>query len=141
MRRKMKIRIRETYEVNKAVYKVQVKRGLFWKTVEKYVHLEDAIKFADNLKKMDEYNNPKPKNPTYTFTAWATRNYDKRTGPYRCLGVFTNLPEKKNTEYGLQWHSDREGYIPFMEIRLEKLFGKENISDPTRVKVTIEKID
>ena len=56
----MKIRIKETYEVDKTVYKVQVKRGLFWKTVEKYANLEDAIKFADNLKKMDEYNNPKP---------------------------------------------------------------------------------
>ena len=137
----MKIRIRETYEVNKAVYKVQVKRGLFWKTVEKYAQLEDAIKFADNLKKMDEYNNPKPEYPKYSFTAWAVRNYDRRTGPYKCLNVFTDLPEKKNTEYGLQWHSDRESYFPFMELRLEKLFGKENISDPTRVKVTIEKID
>ena len=135
----MKIRIKESYEVNEVVYKVQVKRGLFWKTVEKYVHLKDAIAFADNLKKMDEYNNPKY--PKYSFTALAARNYSNSTGPYSRLGFFTDSPEVRSDENGFQWYSDREGYLPFMEFRLEKLFGKENLSDPMRVRVTIEKID
>lgn len=137
----MKIRIKETYEVDKAVYKVQVKRGLFWKTVDKYVHLEDATAFADNLKTMDEYNNPKPKNPTLSFIGYGVRNNYCTTGIAHVMNIYEEYPTCKRGEYPCKkedifWRGGRE----LITIHTKKLFGDLGL-EPRKYKITIERID
>lgn len=141
MRKKMKIRIKEAYKVNEPVYKVQVKRGLFWKTLEKYVHLEDAIAFADNLKTMDEYNNPKPKNPTLSFIGYGVRNNYATTGIAYNMDIYAEYPTCKRGSYPCKqedifW----SGGTQLMTIHSKKLFDDLGL-EPRKYKITIERID
>jgi hypothetical protein len=137
----MKIRIKESYEVNEVVYKVQTKRGLFWKTVEKYVHLKDAIACADNLKIIDEYNNPKPKNPTLSFIGYGVRNNYATSGIAHSMDIYENYPTCKRGSYPLQqenifWSGGKQ----LMSIHSPKLFDDLGL-EPRKYKITIERID
>lgn len=140
MKRTMKIRIRETYEVDKTVYKVQVKRGLFWKTVDKYVQLKDAIAFADDLKTMDKYNNPKPKNPTLSFIGYGVRN-NYASGIAHNMNIYEEYPTCKRGSYPCKqedifWSGGTE----LVTIHSKKLFGDLGL-EPRKYKITIERID
>lgn len=136
----MKIRIKESYEVNEVVYKVQTKRRLFWETVEKYVHLKDAIACADNLKKMDEYNNPKPKNPTLSFIGYGVRN-NYATGIAHNMEIYEEYPTCKRGSYpcnpeDIFWNGGRQ----LMTIRFKRLFDDLGL-EPRKYRITIERID
>lgn len=52
----MKIRIKYIKKDSGWYYAIQVKKWIFWKTIETYATLEGASGFLNILKKIDDFN-------------------------------------------------------------------------------------
>jgi hypothetical protein len=52
----MKIRVKYVKQNDSWHYELQGKKWLFWKTINKFVKLEDVDEFLNKLKKVDDFN-------------------------------------------------------------------------------------
>ena len=131
----MKVRIREKRIIKSGVsYCVQVKRGLFWKTITTTNVLDDAIKIVDNLKRMDKVNNPQVEQ--VVMNGWMVRD-QFRSGIGHKLNVYSDMPTyKKNVDLDMIYWDGKE----IASIDSEShLFGDMGL-EPRKVKITIEKL-
>lgn len=128
----MKVRIREKCIKNGFEYRVQVKRGLFWKTLESTQVLDDAIKIVDSIKRMEEANNPKGEQ--IVKIGWIVRD-QYSTGICSRLGVYSNKPTYSKDGENIYWRGVEVGSIATMA----NLFGDMGL-EPQKVKITIEKL-
>ena len=131
----MKVRIREKRVIKSGVsYCVQVKRGLFWKTITTTNVLDDAIKIVDDLKRMDKVNNPQVER--FVMSGWMVRDQFK-SGIGGRLNVYSNEPtyEKNDILDSFCWYGNE-----IVSINTDDhLFGDMGL-EPRRVKITIEKL-
>ena len=133
----MKIRIREKSVKNAIRYCVQVKRFLFWKTVNISESLDSAMEIYDSLIKMDSINNPpKKENESVVMYGWMVRNQYISTGISKTLHVYSDYPIYKNYKNGdICWSGNEICDI----LTSEKLFGDLGL-EPGKIKITIEKL-
>ena len=133
----MKVRIKEKYSYTKSsiVYCVQVKRGLFWKTLGSYKDWREAKGVANDLREIDLYNTYKPK---VCYELWAVRPKYSSGYSYK-LDLFENYPTPKmdKSDGTVCWFDS--GRSERMTLRCDELFDK-NVYEPMKVKVTIEKV-
>ena len=137
----MKIRIREKSVKNVIRYCVQVKRFLFWKTVNISESLDSAMESYDSLIKMDGINNPPPPTPpkeeneTVVMYGWMVRN-QYTSGIAKTLNVYSNTPTYSRNRFGdICWSGNEIAYIPTSK----NLFGDLGL-EPSKIKITIEKL-
>lgn len=130
----MEIRIKEKSIKNAISYRVQVRRGLFWKTVETTNVLDDAIKVVDDLKRMDEVNNPKVEQ--VVMSGWMVRSQFK-SGISHSLNVYSNRPiyDRDDDLNMIYWRGNEIATIKTDT----HLFGDMGL-EPRMVKITIEKL-
>ena len=131
----MKVRIREKRVIKSGVsYCVQVKRGLFWKTIDTTSVLDYAIKIVDDLKRMDKVNNPQGEQ--VVMSGWMVRD-QFRSGIGHKLNVYSDKPTyKNNVDLDMIYWDGNE----IASIATESnLFGDTGL-EPRRVKITIEKL-
>ena len=132
----MKIRIKEEFKNSVIRYIVQVKRFLRWKTVSSQISIEDAIKDAKELRKMEEFNRNEDTTCKTTFVVWGVRNQMK-LGPTKSLYFFKDIPEYKRgniTKEDIIWNGTEIG-----RLCTETLFGDLGL-EPRKYKITIEKL-
>ena len=130
----MKVRIREKRIKSSVSYCVQVKRGLFWKTITTTNVLDDAIKIVDDLKRMDKVNNPQGEQ--VVMSGWMVRD-QFRSGIGHKLNVYSDKPTyKKNVDLDMIYWDGNE--IASIDTE-SNLFGDTGL-EPRRVKITIEKL-
>lgn len=137
----MKVRIREKSVKNAIHYCVQVKRCLFWKTVNISESLESAMESYDSLIKMDGINNPPPpkeekeEKETVVMHGWMVRN-QYTSGIAKNLTVYSDNPTYYRNRFGdICWSGNEIAYIQTSK----KLFGDLGL-EPSKIKITIEKL-
>lgn len=131
----MKVRIREKRVIKSGIsYCIQVKRGLFWKTVTTTYILNDAIKIVDDLKRMDKVNNPQGEQ--VVMSGWMVRD-QFRSGIGHKLNVYSDMPTYKKDDdlHMIYWDGNEIASI----VNKSYLFGDVGL-EPRRVKITIEKL-
>ena len=130
----MKVRIREKRIKSGVSYCIQVKRGLFWKTIETTNVLDYAIKIVDDLKRMDKVNNPQGEQ--VVMSGWMVRDQFK-FGIGHKLNVYSDKPiYKKDDNLDMIYWDGNE--IASIDTNAH-LFGDTGL-EPRRVKITIEKL-
>ena len=131
----MKVRIREKRVIKSGVsYCVQVKRGLFWKTIDTTSVLDYAIKIVDDLKRMDKVNNPQGEQ--VVMSGWMVRSQFK-SGISHSLNVYSNRPiyDRDDDLNMIYWRGNEIATIKTDT----HLFGDMGL-EPRMVKITIEKL-
>ena len=136
----MKIRIKEITKKGDIYFRVQVRRFLRWKTMSEVSNLATAKQKVGELKAMDEYNNPKPKNPTLSFIGYGVRN-NYATGISRNMDIYKEYPTYKRGSYPCKqedifW----SGGTQLVTIHSKRLFDDLGL-EPRKYKITIERID
>ena len=135
----MKVRIREKSVKNAIRYCVQVKRCLFWKTVNISESLDSAMEIYGSLIKMDGINNPPPpkeETESVVMYGWMVRNQYYSTGISRTLHVCSDYPIYKQYKNGdICWSGNEICDI----LTSENLFGNLGL-EPSKIKITIEKL-
>ena len=128
----MKVRIREKRIKSGVSYCIQVKRGLFWKTLTDTNVLDDAIKIVDDLKRMDKVNNREQ----VVMNGWMVRDQFS-SGIGHKLNVYSDKPTyKKNVDLDMIYWDGNE----IASIATESnLFGDKGL-EPRMVKIIIEKL-
>lgn len=124
-------------------YAIQVKKWLFWKTIETYTTFEGAERFLNTLKEIDDFNSKKPKSANkVVYTGYGVRDIISNGSPDWRLSFFTTYPKKtkRTSSGGIEWVDSCGHALPLISINLPKLFGKECI-EPMRLKITIEQIE
>ncbi len=133
------------------VYAVQVKKWLFWKTIESYASFEGAERFIDTLSQIDEFNNKTNSSNeivskslnNIVYEGWAVRNIHHNGDLYSKVNFYTSYPSKRensNVFNGTLW-KDANGYVdPIIEIKGEKFFGEKCLK-PMKMRITIEQIE
>lgn len=130
----MKVRIREKQIESGINYCIQIKRGLFWKTITTTYILNDAIKIVDDLKRMDKVNNPQGEQ--VVMNGWMVRD-QFRSGIGHKLNIYSDMPTyKKNDDLDMIYWDGKE--IASIDNK-SHLFGDMGL-EPRRVKITIEKL-
>ena len=125
------------------VYAVQVKKWLFWKTIESYASFEGAERFLNTLKEIDDFNSKKPKSVNKAvYTGYGVRDIISSGASDWKLGFFTTYPKKtkRTSSGGIEWVDSCGHALPLISINLPKLFGKEGL-EPMKLKITIEQIE
>ena len=134
----MKVRIREKSVKNAIHYCVQVKRCLFWKTVNISESLDSAMEIYDSLIKMDGINNPPQPNEeteSVVMYGWMVRN-QYTSGIAKNLNVYSDNPTYYRNRFGdICWSGNEIAYIPTSK----NLFGDLGL-EPSKIKITIEKL-
>ena len=126
---------------NGQLYAVQVKRWIFWKTIETYASFEGAERFLKTLKEIDEFNNKAKSLDEIVYEGWAARNVYKNTGPAYSINFFESYPNRHSDDKSeIIWKDINDNRIPLMEIKTKKLFGKECL-EPMKLRITIEQIE
>lgn len=128
-------------EKNGWCYAIQVKKWLFWKTIETYATFENAERFLNILEQIDDFNNkPKFLNKS-VYEGYGVRGIFQSGRSYGSLGFFTTYPKKiEGADGGVDWSGPPGDVLPLIDIRLPKLFGKECL-EPTKLRITIEQIE
>ena len=124
-------------------YAIQVKKWLFWKTIETYATFEGAERFLNILKDIDEFNNKTKSLNKIVYNGWAVRNVYKNIGASYSLSFFESYPKRIQVDKKNQivWgDSTNNTSTPTMEIKGKKLFGKECL-EPMKLRITIEQIE
>lgn len=123
-------------------YAIQVKKWLFWKTIETYASFEGAERFLNTLKEIDEFNSKTNSLSKIVYDGWAVRNVFKNTGTAYSINFFESRPSrsKSNNESEIIWEDCNGNIVPTMEIKTKTLFGKECF-EPMKLRITIEQID
>lgn len=126
------------------VYAIQVKKWLFWKTIESYASFEGAERFLNTLNEIDDFNSkPKPKSVNKAvYTGYGVRDIISNGSPDWRLSFFTTYPKKTKrcSTGGIEWVDSCGHALPLISIHLPKLFGKEGL-EPMKLRITIEQID
>ena len=123
-------------------YAIQVKKWLFWKTIETYATFEGAERFLNILKDIDDFNDKTKSLNKIVCDGWAVRNVYKNSGFGHSICFFKSYPSRleRDDKSEMIW-ADANGHIvPAMEIKTEKLFGKECL-EPLKLRITIEQIE
>ena len=76
-------------------YAVQVKKWLFWKTIETCATFECAERFIDTLSQIDNFNNKTKSLNKIVYDGWAVRNVYKNIGAASSLYFFKSYPSRK----------------------------------------------
>lgn len=133
-------------EKNGWCYAIQVKKWLFWKTIETYATFEGADRFLNVLKEIDDFNfNGKSKSSKSVnkavYTGYGVRDITSTGWSDWKLGFFTTYPKKtkRTSSGGIEWVDSCGHALPLISINLPKLFGKECL-EPMKLKITIEQI-
>ena len=147
----METRIKYIKKNNGWLYAIQIKKWIFWKTIETYVTFESAERFLNTLKEIDDFNN-KTKSPNeivskslnnIVYEGWAVRNIHNNGDLYSKVNFYTSYPSKKENSKvfnGTLW-TDANGYVdPIVEIKGEEFFG-EKCLNPMKIRITIEQIE
>lgn len=136
----MKVRIKEKKHNNTVSFVVQVKRGLFWKTLETGLTLENAQSLANDLIEMHNFNNNSDTKNKMVYEGWVVRNVSKRLGSFGHLEIFKSYPAKFNNNGDVLWKNEYGSAFYDIQIRCDKLFGKECL-EPIKLRITIEQIE
>ena len=132
-------------------YAIQVKKWIFWKTIETYTTFEGAERFIDTLSKIDDFNSKTNSSNeivskslnNIVYEGWAVRNIHNNGDLYSKVNFYTSYPSKKENSKlfnGTLW-KDANGYIdPIVEIKGEEFFGEKCIR-PMKMRITIEQIE
>lgn len=138
-------------EKNGWCYAIQVKKWLFWKTIEIYATFESAERFLNILEQIDDFNSKtKSSNKIVpnssskiVYEGWAVRNIHNNGNLYSKVHFYTSYPSKKENPKlfnGTIW-KDADGFIdPIVEIKGEKFFGEKCLK-PMKMRITIEQIE
>lgn len=122
-------------------YAIQVKKWIFWKTVETYATFEGAERFLNILKDVDNFNVKVKTLKKAVYTGYGVRSIYESGRPHSSLGFFTTCPKKvEDSDGGVDWSGPHDDVLPLLDIRLPKLFGKECL-EPMRLRITIEEIE
>lgn len=124
------------------VYAVQVKKWLFWKTIESYASFEGADRLLNTLKEIDEFNSKTNSLSKIVYDGWAVRNVFKNTGTAYSINFFESRPSRSesNNESEIIWEDCNGNIVPTMKIKTKTLFGKECF-EPMKLRITIEQIE
>lgn len=124
------------------VYAVQVKKWLFWKTIESYASFEGAERFLNTLKDIDKFNSKIKSLSKIVYDGWAVRNVYENTGISYSLNFFESYPSrcKSDKQREMIWRGITGSITPTMEIKTKTLFGKECF-EPMKLRITIEQIE
>ena len=132
-------------------YAIQVKKWIFWKTIETYTTFEGAERFIDRLSQIDDFNSKTNSSNkivskslnNIVYEGWAVRNIRNNGDLYSKVNFYTSYPSKKENSKlfnGTIW-KDANGYIdPIVEIKGEEFFG-EKCLNPMKMRITIEQIE
>ena len=140
----METRIKYIKKNNKWFYAIQVKKWIFWKTLNLCDTWLAVEQFFDFLAKVEEYNDknsgPKSVNKV-VYTGYGVRSVFPSGQSHGSLGFFTAYPKKiEGKDRGIDWSGPHGDVLPLVDIRLPKLFGKEYL-EPTKLRITIEQIE
>ena len=122
------------------IYAIQVKKWIFWKTIESYATFESAERFLNILKDIDEFNSKTKSLDKIVYEGWAVRNVSKRIGSHNRLEFFRSFPTKSDSVGDVYWKNDYGSPFSDVQIRCDKLFGKECL-EPMKLRITIEQIE
>lgn len=124
-------------------YAIQVKKWIFWKTIETYTTFEGAERFFNILKDVDNFNVKAKSLNKIVYDGWAVRNVYENTGPAYAISFFnSSLHKRKHNDINTSeriWTNINDNTKPTMEIMTKELFGKECF-EPMRLRITIEQI-
>ena len=128
-------------EKNGWCYAIQVKKWLFWETIETYAAFEGAERFLNILEQIDDFNNkPKFLNKS-VYEGYGVRSIFPSGRPNSSLDFFMTYPKKiECKDGGVDWSGPHGDVLPLIDIRLPKLFGKECL-EPMKLRITIEQIE
>ena len=124
-------------------YAVQIKKCIFWKTIYTNTVFTNIEKFIDTLSKIDEFNNKTKSLNKIVYDGYAVRNVYKNSGSAFSISFFNSSVHKRehnDNKSEITWVDCNDNIVPKMEIKTEKLFGKECL-EPMRVRITIEKME
>ncbi len=121
------------------LYAIQVKKWLYWKTIETYATFEGAERFLNTLKEIDDFNGKTKSLNKIVCDGWAVRN----TSISNSIKFFESYPSRRKSytdNSKIIWVDANGQNIPTMDINIEELFGKECL-DPMKLRITIEQIE
>lgn len=120
-------------------YAVQVKIWLFWKTIYTDGIFTNIQKFIDTLDQIDDFNSKSLSK--VILNGWAVKNVYK-TGPSCLIDFYQSYPIrcKRDDKSEIVWGNNNGTLIPAMQIKTARLFGKECIEQPMKLRITIEQI-
>jgi hypothetical protein len=123
-------------------YAIQVKKWIFWKTIETYATFEGAERFLNILKEIDDFNSKTNSLSKIVYDGWAVRNVYENTGISYSLNFFESYPSRRKTDERSEsiWTDINGSTVPTMEIKGKELFGKECL-EPMKLRITIEQIE
>lgn len=123
-------------------FAVQVKKRMFWKTIYTNTVFANVEKFIDTLAQIDEFNSKTKSLNKIVYNGWAVRNVYKNSGPAYSISFFESYPSRYKTDVKSEsiWRDINGGSISAMDIKTEKLFGKECL-EPMKLRITIEQIE
>lgn len=123
-------------------YAIQVKKWIFWKTIETYGSFEGAERFLNTLKDIDDFNSKTNSLNKIVCDGWAVRNVYKNTGIGYSINFFDSYPSRRESDDNSQiiWEDFNGSCKPTMEIKAKTLFGKECL-EPMKLRITIEQIE
>ena len=129
-------------EKNGWCYAIQVKKWIFWKTIETYATFEGVERFLNILKDIDDFNSKTNSLSKIVYDGWAVRNVLKNTGAAYSINFFESHPSrsKSDNESEIIWEDCNGNIVPTMEIKTKTLFGKECF-EPMKLRITIEQIE
>lgn len=122
-------------------YAIQVKKWIFWNTIEAYTSFEGAESFLNRLKEIDEFNCKTKSLNKIVYDGYAVRNVYK-SGLAHSIYFFNSSVHKRKYDVApeITWADCNDNIVPTMEIKSKTLFGKECL-EPMKVKITIEKME
>lgn len=136
----METRIKYIKKNNKWYYAIQVKKWIFWKTLNLCDTWLAVENFFNELEKIDDFNGNSKIIKKAVYTGYGVRNIFPSGRPYGSLSFFTSYPRKTEKAGGIDWLGPHGEILPLLDIRLPKLFGKECL-EPMKVRITIEKME
>lgn len=121
-------------------YAVQVKRWLFWKTIYTDSIFTNIEKFINTLDQIDDFNT-KSLNKI-VCDGWVVKNVYKNTGPSSFMDFYQSNPIKRESDVKSEilWSDSNGNMFPAIKIETPRLFGKECIEQPMKLRITIEQI-
>ena len=122
-------------------YAIQVKKWIFWKTIETYATFEGADRFLNVLKDIDDFNSKTKSLNKIVYNGWGVRNVYENTGSAFSISFFNSSVRKRNSNVSdIIWVDCNDYRVPTMEINTKTLFGKECL-EPMKLRITIEQIE
>ena len=127
---------------NGRCYAIQVKKWIFWKTIETYNTFEGAERFINRLKEIDDFNSKAKSLNKIVYSGWAVRNVYENTGIGYSINFFESYPSRCKSDKRTEtiWRDINGSSTPTIEIKGKKLFGKECL-EPMKLRITIEQIE